>query len=94
MLNLAAFGEIKAQHALFSECVMKECSFFRFRWQDWTLRDCDMQRAEIHETAMKGMNVTSCGIEGIMADIPSIRGMNVTSDQAVQLAALLGLIVQ
>ena len=94
VLNLAAFGVIKAQHALFSECVMKECSFFRFRWQDWTLRDCDMQRAEIHETAMKGMNVTSCGIEGIMADIPSIRGMTVTSDQAVQLAALLGLIVQ
>ena len=61
---------------------------------DWTLRDCDMQRAEIHETAMKGMNVTSCEIEGIMADIPSIRGMTVTSEQAVQLAALLGLIVQ
>ena len=87
-------GEIKAQHVLFSECGMKECSFFRFRWQDWTLRACDMRRAEIHETAMKGMNVTSCGIEGIMADVTSIRGMTVTREQAVQLAALLGLIVQ
>jgi hypothetical protein len=40
------------------------------------------------------MNVTSCGIEGIMADTPSVRGMIVTREQAVQLAALLGLIVQ
>ena len=58
------------------------------------LRACAMQRAEIHETAMKGMNVTSCEIDGIMADAASIRGMTVTQEQAVQLAALLGLIVQ
>ena len=73
---------------------MKECGIYRLRWQDWTLRACSLNRAEIRETAMRGMDVTSCEIAGITVDIPSIRGMMVNREQALGLAALLGLVIE
>ena len=53
-----------------------------------------MKRAEFHETPLKGLNVTSCQIEGILTDLPLLRGLIVTSEQAAQLSALLGLVIQ
>ena len=73
---------------------MKECGVYRFRWQDWVLRACNLSRAEIRETSLKGLDVTSCDIEGVAVDLPSLRGLKVNREQAMGLAALLGLVIE
>ena len=73
---------------------MKECSFFAFRWQDWVLRSCALTCAEIHETSLRGLDVTSCEIGNLLVDLPAVRGMKVTREQAMELSTLLGLVIQ
>ena len=55
------------------------------------MRSCVLQAAEIHETALRGLDVTRCDIGGMTVDLPAVRGMRVTEAQALQLSALLGL---
>ena len=53
--------------------------------------DCDLTRATIHQTPMKGVDLRTCRLDGLTVDIPDLRGMIVTQEQAAELALLLGL---
>ena len=92
-MNLASFADVKAQHVLMENCVLKESSFFRFKWMDWVLRSCQMQQAEMQETPLKNLDVTSCRVDGLLVALNALRGMKVTPEQAVQLSVLLGLTI-
>jgi len=88
------FSETKEQHVSFTGCAMKESVFFQFRWQDWLLKECNMRQAEISHTQLKGLDVTSCDIGGLIVDINALRGFRVTPAQALMLSTLLGLAIQ
>ena len=56
---------------------------------------CDLTRAELAGTKLKGIDLTSCKLEGIqLTGAPELRGAYVSSEQAIQLSALLGVILK
>ena len=56
--------------------------------------DCDLTRATIFRTPLKGLDMTTCTLDGLMVNLPDLRGMIVTPLQAAELAKLLGLVVR
>ena len=56
--------------------------------------DCDLTRATIHMTAMKGVDLRTCRLDGLNIGIQDMRGMVVTPLQASELARLLGLVIR
>ena len=56
---------------------------------------CNLTRAELAGTKLKGIDLTSCKLEGIqLTGAPELRGAYVSSEQAIQLSALLGVILK
>ena len=45
-------------------------------------------------TSIKGIDVTSCDIEGMGVNIVDLKGAKVTTIQAISLSAILGLIIK
>ena len=43
---------------------------------------------------MKGIDMTTCTLDGLLVNLPDLRGMIVTPLQAAELAKLLGLVVR
>ena len=43
---------------------------------------------------MKGIDMTTCTLDGILVNLPDLRGMIVSPMQAMDLAKLLGLVVK
>ena len=56
--------------------------------------DCDLTRATLFGTPMKGLDLTTCTLDGVLVNLPDLRGMIVTPLQAAELAKLLGLVVK
>lgn len=56
---------------------------------------CDLTRAELAGTRLKGIDLTTCRLEGIqLTGSPELRGAYVSAEQAIQLSALLGVILK
>lgn len=55
---------------------------------------CDLTGATVHYTPMKGIDVRSCGTDGLIIDMQDLRGMIVTPLQAVELSRLLGVVIR
>jgi hypothetical protein len=45
-------------------------------------------------TSLKGIDFTSCDIEGMGVNIEDVRGAKVTTIQAISVSAILGLIIK
>jgi len=91
LMDFANFSEIKAQHVAFAGCALKESIFYTVRWQDLVFQECCMQHSEWSHTLMKGLDMRSSEIDGIVVDILNLKGLRVTRDQALMLSGLLGL---
>lgn len=62
--------------------------------KDWAFTDCDLTRATVFRTAMKGVDLTTCTLDGLLVGLNDLRGMIVTAAQAAELSKLLGLVVK
>lgn len=93
-MDYANFSIVKAQHVEYTDCALKESVFYQVKWTDWKLVRCNLARAELSDTLLKGLDATSCDPAGLRADIRGLRGLKVTPGQAAQLFALLGLDIQ
>ena len=62
-------------------CTLKQTGFQR----------CDLSRAELNDTKLAGLDLSSCEIGGIMVKPQDLSGLSVNRDQAVVFASLLGL---
>jgi len=56
------------------------------------LAACDLTRAELAHTSLKGVDLSGCEIAGlrVSSTFAELRGARVSPEQAVQLAGLLG----
>lgn len=93
MLNLSG---AKLTGVCFSECDLSESALRMLQEMKRVSFDrCDMTRAELAGTRLKGIDLTSCRLEGIqLTGTPELRGAYVSSEQAIQLSALLGVILK
>jgi len=93
MLNLSG---AKLTCVRFKDCDLSEAALRMLQEMKRVGFDrCDLTRAELAGTKLKGIDLTSCKLEGIqLTGAPELRGAYVSSEQAIQLSALLGVILK
>ena len=90
-LNLS---ESKLDHVLLERCRLTEAAMESMTLRSPEFTDCDLTRTNLYRTSLKGIDMRTCTLEGLMVNLPDLRGMIVTPVQAAVLASLLGLIVK
>lgn len=73
-------------NTVFTECILK----------DMTLSDTDFSQASFFQTPLRGLDLTTCRIDGIALSESSeeIRGAIVSTLQALMLASRLGIVIK
>jgi len=103
-LRNVTFENCNGQYAFFSYSNCKQVAFLRcqlissdFKNSLFTkvkFQDSNLLQAQMNFTNLKGIDFTSCDIEGIGVNINDINGAIVNPMQAVSLSTLLGIIVK
>ena len=90
MVNLSA---CKINQVVFSDCQLTEAGLQSLaEIKNLTLNNCDLTRAELLNTKLFGLDLTTCQLDGILLQgAPELRGAIVTASQALALSSLLGL---
>ena len=84
----------KVNLARMAGCNLSESVWDSVQWQHMEWDGCDLTRATVHFTSLKGLDLRTCKLDGLLVDIPALRGAVVTPLQAAELAKLLGLVVK
>ena len=89
-MDYANLVETKLDHVEWKNCRMRESSWASLRAKQ-TFSMCDLTSAMIRGVPMKGMDMTTCSLDGISIDPADLRGMRVTPMQALMFSRMLGL---
>jgi len=92
--ELARFWSSSFKAARFDHCVLREASFDGSDLSGVVFRDCDLSNADLRNAKLKGADLRGSTITGVRVGIKDLQGAIVTASQAIQLAGLLGVIVQ
>lgn len=75
------YDECQLNEASFNECDLKKAAFYK----------CNLTRCEFIQTPLNGLDLTTNEISGILLSLDNLRGAIVSSEQALQLALILGI---
>lgn len=87
-------GEATLEGVTLVDCDLSEAFLSALRLRRRTrLTRCDLMRADLFRTPLKGLDLTTCNIAGIAVGErrDELRGAIISAEQAVDVAALLGL---
>ena len=90
-LDYLAMGDSKLERVAFQNCPMWESQWTNVRLGAVALRDSDLTASQWDNTPMKGLDGTTCKLDGIRVSLYDLRGLKVTEIQALSLAGLLGI---
>lgn len=93
ILDHSVFTATRAKKLLFQQCRMSEAQMDELTGKDYRYDDCVLTKVNFHRTALKGLDLRSNDIDGILASATELRGATVTPVQASSLARLLGVII-
>lgn len=87
----AVFEGCLLEHTLLKEAALPEVKLKKTRF-----RKLDLTRADFYHTPLKGMDLSDCDIPGLMVSetFAELKGAKVSYGQAMDLAALLGVVFQ
>lgn len=87
------WGEATLESVALSGCNMREAFLNEVRLKRGTrFEHCDLERADFFRTRLRGIDLSTCNIAGIMVSDTKeeLRGMLIAAEQAVDLVGLLG----
>ena len=90
----AFFNYSNCKRVAFLRCQLISSDFKNSVFSKVEFQDSNLIQAQMNFTNLKGIDFTSCDIEGIGVNITDINGAIVNAMQAVSLSTLLGLIVK
>lgn len=94
-LTYANFGLSKMNLVEFTDCDLSHAAFGEAQFKDVTFIKCRLSGAELFGTRLKGMDLRTNAIDGIvLSDRRELEGARVTPLQACDLALLLGVIIE
>ncbi len=100
-LRDVTFENCNGQYSFFSYSNCKKVAFLvifsdfkNSLFSNVEFQECNLLQSQMNFTNLKGIDFTSCDIEGIGVNINDINGVIVTAMQAVALSSLLGLVVK
>lgn len=92
--NYASFSDADLKVCHFDDCQLQEAEFFQIRWKDLALTRNELTGSNWLRVKMAGLDFTSNTFAGIMLELERIRGLQVNSEQALVIAAAMGLSIQ
>lgn len=94
------FEENTARYANFSFSKFKKVNFIKNQLMNTSFNECqfnkvcykenDLSESEFINTKLSGLNFSTCDIHNTIIPVDSLKGLTVSSEQAIQLAKLLG----
>ena len=96
MCRYANFGEATLERTSLVDCDLREAFLSEMRLKGRTLLEgCNLTRADLFRTSLKGMDLSTCNITGIaVSDTHAeLRGMRIAPEQAVDLVGMLGVTI-
>ena len=73
---------------------MQEADLSEGKLQSIEFSDCDLRKIQLLHTPLDGIDLRSCEIGGLKLNLSDLKGAIVTAQQAIELAAFLGIIIQ
>lgn len=92
-LELSAFSNVRFKSTAFTNCRLVDSDFLELDWQRLFVRNCDLTGSNWFHTKLNGLDFTSNTFERISLSQEQISGLKVNQEQALVIAAGLGLII-
>jgi uncharacterized protein YjbI with pentapeptide repeats len=92
--SLSDFSESHFEQVRFIDSNFSESAFQELKQTSFITEKVDFTQADFYETALVGMDVSGCRLDGIRLSPQRLKGLTVDHDQAVALAVLLGVKVK
>lgn len=93
-LQMTLWGNSRWRHVVLTQCSLRECALAEVQLHAVQLADVDLTQATLFRTALRGIDLTHCTIDGALLSPDDCRGAVVTPPQVVELARLLGLVIR
>jgi len=93
-LDFALFWAARLEHARFEDCRLVEASFEGARLDGVVFRNCDLSRADFRRASLGGADLRGSILAGAQIDPRDLAGAIVEPQQAIELAALFGIVVK
>ncbi len=90
----ALFVSARFRSVRFEHCTLRSASFAGADLRDVVFRECDLGQADLRGAKLKGTDLRGSTLEGMQVSAPDLRGAIVEPAQAVQVARLLGIVVE
>jgi len=96
VMTLANFSGAKWDHVTAEQSQFGEASLAEIQMRGAAITECDLRRAEIFRTSLKGMDLRDCQLDGIALSesMWELRGATVDETQAAALVRRMGVIVR
>ena len=94
LLNLSGISESKLENVLFENARMVTADFFNNKFKNIDFDNCDLSEARFVDTPLKCIDISSSHFESLSIKREDLEGCIVSSVQAIQMAALMGLVVK
>lgn len=92
--DYAFFSFASFKHAGFENCSLAQSDFQRAQASKFLFCKCDLTAGQFSGFSFRGMDISDCEIEGVIAGPDELRGATIASHQAVQLAGIFGMNVR
>ncbi|CAA9283987.1 MAG: hypothetical protein AVDCRST_MAG93-3392 [uncultured Chloroflexia bacterium] len=93
-MTYARFWNAQFEHARFEQCELREASFEGANLSGVVFDRCDLREADLRGATLRGTDLRGSQLDGLRVGIKDLQGAIIDAQQAVQLAALLGVIVK
>ncbi|GAP12454.1 uncharacterized low-complexity proteins [Longilinea arvoryzae] len=90
----AFFAGVIFRAARFTRCSLRKVNFEGADLSGVIFDQCDLSGAKLPGAKLKGADLRSSNIEGMQVGIADLGGVKVTMAQALQVAALLGIVIR
>lgn len=94
LLNLSSISESKLENVMFEAARLVTADFFNNKFKNIGFENCDLTESRFIDTSLAGVDISSSHFESLSVKREDLEGCIVSSVQAIQMAAMLGLVVK
>ncbi len=85
------FSSSKMKRVSFQESNLSEGAFSMCKWSDVLFDDCDLRKAELVQSSLSKIDLSTCQIDGFVVRMEDLKGVIMSEDQALACTRFLGI---
>ncbi|MBT3315359.1 MAG: pentapeptide repeat-containing protein [Anaerolineae bacterium] len=93
-LEGAVFASTKAKHLHFQKCILSNATFEGADLENVTFDRCDLSQSDFRNVKFQDADLRGSILNGMQIDAKAVKGIVISSEQAIQMVSLLGVVVE